>query len=92
MLATPPAGSPEAMIIQKLRSEEFDRAEMFFHNAKSLKDPSTGFEDAGFWSVQALLLMTLYTLTVVKRNAAYAYYGMRKLTKIWIGTDTYLPT
>jgi hypothetical protein len=75
VLATPSPGTPEAAIIQKLRADPIDRAETFYRNAKSLSDPSTGFEDADFWSIQALLLMTIYMLAVSKRNAAYAYFG-----------------
>lgn len=48
---------------------------MFFMNAKCLCDPTSGFEDADFWSVQALLLMSLFKLARTKRNAAYAYHG-----------------
>jgi hypothetical protein len=74
-MATPSIGSPEAVIIEKLRNDTIDRAEVFYWNAKNLSDPSTGFEDAGFWSVQALTLMTVYMLAVSKRNAAFAYFG-----------------
>ena len=38
-------------------------------------DPDSGFEDADFWSIQALSLMTMYMLVVSKRNRAYAYLG-----------------
>ncbi|KAI0202742.1 fungal-specific transcription factor domain-containing protein [Astrocystis sublimbata] len=76
MAAPFPPGSDEAVIIEKLRSERSNRAELFFRSAKSLADPESGFEDADFWSVQALLLMSLYMLSISKRNASYAYYGM----------------
>ncbi|KUJ21163.1 uncharacterized protein LY89DRAFT_428223 [Mollisia scopiformis] len=76
VMATPIPGTPEDAIIQKLRNERFDRAEIFYSDAKQLADPSSGFEDAGFWSIQALTLMSVYTLAISKRNAAYAYYGM----------------
>ena len=75
VMATPMMGTPEAAIIDKLRNDSIDRAEVFYWNAKNLSDPSTGFEDAGFWSVQALTLMTVYMLAVSKRNAAFAYFG-----------------
>lgn len=78
VMANPPPGSPEDVIIAKLRADPMDRAEMFYRNAKSLNDPAAGFEDADFWSVQALALMTLYALTVSKRNAAYAFHGKSK--------------
>ncbi len=74
--ATPQPDSPEDAIIRRRRSMQFDQAELFFRSAKSLGDPLTGFEDADFWSVQALLLMSVYMLAVSKRNAAYAYHGM----------------
>jgi hypothetical protein len=76
MLATPLPGSREQEVIDKLRSEHADRAEVFYLNAKSLNDPITGLEDADFWSVQALLLMTVYMLTKSKRNTAFALLGM----------------
>lgn len=76
VLANPSPGSQDDIIVQKLRTDSMDRAEMFYRNAKSLSDPVAGFEDADFWSVQALVLMTVYSLTVSKRNAAYAFHGM----------------
>ncbi|KAK5257619.1 hypothetical protein LTR16_000026 [Cryomyces antarcticus] len=75
MLATPRAGTTEAAIIEKLLKDDLDRAEIFYLNAKSLSDPLTGFEDAGFWSIQALFLMAVYMLTKSKRNAAFAAFG-----------------
>ncbi|WQF75939.1 hypothetical protein CDEST_00953 [Colletotrichum destructivum] len=76
VLGTPRPGSKEDAIFKKLRASEYDRAELFFRSAKALGDPITGFEDADFWSVQALSLMAVYMLAVSKRNAAYAYFGM----------------
>ncbi|KAI1127512.1 fungal-specific transcription factor domain-containing protein [Nemania abortiva] len=76
VMAAPFPGSDEAAVIDKLRSERANRAEAFFRNAKSLADPVSGFEDADFWSIQALLLMSIYMLAISKRNASYAYYGM----------------
>lgn len=75
VLATPVPGGQEEIVIKRLRSLPFDQAELFFRSAKCHGDPLTGFEDAGFWSVQALLLMSVYMLAVSKRNAAYAYHG-----------------
>jgi len=75
-MATPLSGSPEALVVDKLRSEHLDRAEVFYLNAKSLNDPMTGFEDQDFWSVQALLLMSFYMLAKSKRNTAFALLGM----------------
>ncbi|KAJ0108603.1 hypothetical protein J7T55_015037 [Diaporthe amygdali] len=76
VLATPAPGSHDDSIIKNLQTSTADRAEMFFMNAKCLCDPTSGFEDADFWSVQALLLMSLFKLARTKRNAAYAYHGM----------------
>ena len=75
LLAAPAPGSREEGIIQKLLSSKMDRAELFFRSAKSMCEPDSGFEDADFWSVQALSLMTFYMLAVSKRNRAYAYLG-----------------
>lgn len=74
-MAAPLPASDEAAVIDRLRSETANRAESFFRSAKSLADPVSGFEDADFWSIQALILMSLYMLAISKRNAAYAYYG-----------------
>ncbi|KAI1106286.1 fungal-specific transcription factor domain-containing protein [Jackrogersella minutella] len=76
VISCPSRGTDEAVVIQQLHSEPANRAELFFRNAKNLYDPVSGFEDADFWSIQALLLMSIYTLTVSKRNASYIYYGM----------------
>ncbi|KAK3357563.1 fungal-specific transcription factor domain-containing protein [Lasiosphaeria hispida] len=76
LLAAPTPGSIEEEIIRKQLSAKEDRAEVFFRSAKTMCDPDSGFEDADFWSVQALSLMTIYMLAVSKRNRAYAYLGM----------------
>jgi len=76
LLAAPTPGSRQELIIQKLLSAKMDRAELFFRSARSMCDPDSGFEDADFWSVQALSLMTVDMLAVSKRNRAYAYLGM----------------
>ncbi|EKG17151.1 Transcription factor fungi [Macrophomina phaseolina MS6] len=76
MLATPRPGTPDAAIIDKLHRDHPDRAEVFYMNAKNLNDPLHGFEDADFWSVQALLLMSYYMLVKSKRNTAFALLGM----------------
>lgn len=83
LLATPLPGSEEEKTLQKLQAGHADRAEQFFRSAKKMCDPASGFEDADFWSVQALLLMSVYMLTKTKRNAAYAYLGM---SSIWAKT------
>lgn len=84
-MSAPKAGTAEESIIRKLLGEiligrdgkahPVDRAELFYLDAKHLSDPSSGFEDAGFWSIQALTLMSVYMLAVSRRNAAYAYAG-----------------
>lgn len=76
LLAAPAPGSKHEAIIQKVLAAKMDRAELFFRSARSMCDPDSGFEDADFWSVQALSLMTVYMLAVSKRNRAYAYLGM----------------
>lgn len=73
--ARPIQGTSEATVIQNLYSEPIDRAELFFRNAKDLYDPVSGFEDADFWSIQALLLMSLYMLIISRRNTSYVYMG-----------------
>ncbi|KAL0256919.1 hypothetical protein SLS55_007728 [Diplodia seriata] len=75
MLATPRPDTPDAAIIEKLHRDHPDRAEVFYMNAKSLNDPLHGFEDADFWSVQALLLMSYYMLVKSKRNTSFALLG-----------------
>ncbi|KAK4171202.1 fungal-specific transcription factor domain-containing protein [Triangularia setosa] len=76
LFAAPVPGSREEHVIQKQLSARPDRAELYFRSARTMCDPGAGFEDADFWSVQALSLMTLYMLTIPKRNTAYAYLGM----------------
>ncbi|KAK6585424.1 hypothetical protein PZA11_002151 [Diplocarpon coronariae] len=76
VMASPRPGTPEDITVRRLRADPVDRAEVFYQNAKNLCDPSTGFEDSGFWSIQALTLMTVYMLAASRRNAAYAYFGM----------------
>ncbi|CAG8955200.1 hypothetical protein HYFRA_00007216 [Hymenoscyphus fraxineus] len=76
VMACPNTGTEEEKVIQRLRSESVDRAEIFYLNAKQLGGPLRGFEDGDFWSIQALTLMSIYMLSISKRNAAYAYHGM----------------
>ncbi|KAI1808443.1 fungal-specific transcription factor domain-containing protein [Daldinia bambusicola] len=75
VIARPLQGTNEATVIQGLHSEPANRAELFFRNAKT-HGPDSGFEDADFWSIQALILMSLYTLSISNRNASHAYHGM----------------
>ncbi|KAB5570143.1 fungal-specific transcription factor domain-containing protein [Coniochaeta sp. 2T2.1] len=77
VLANPASDTEEFKIVERMRGEKkTDWAEMFYRSAKLLGDPVSGFEDADLWSVKALVLMSVYTLAISKRNAAYAYYGM----------------
>jgi hypothetical protein len=92
VMATPSPGSGEEEAIKRLKSAPFDRAEVFFRSAKCLADPVSGFEDADFWSVQALSLMSVYMLAVSKRNAAYAYYGMAVRSAFALGLHRVLET
>lgn len=73
--ATPRKGSHEAKVVESLRARYPHQSEVFYLNAQSLRNPLVVFEDADFWSVQALCLMGLYMLTISKRNTAYAYIG-----------------
>jgi hypothetical protein len=66
----------EGQILKRLDGGDISRAEMFYLNATHLNDPISGFEDGDITSVQSLLLITVYMLTVSKRNAAWAYFGM----------------
>lgn len=75
-LAQPISGSPEALVIDKLRSGHVDRAQVFYLNAKSLNDPIVGLEDQDFWAVQGLLLRAVYMLVKSKRNWAFSLVGM----------------
>ena len=75
VLATPVAGRSEAALIDKIRRKDPNQADIFYYNAKHLNDPFVGFENADFWSVQALMLVTMYMLCRSKRNAAYTYIG-----------------
>jgi short subunit fatty acids transporter len=76
VLANPAPNTEEARIIDRMRSDRnTEWAEMFYRSAKLLGDPVSGFEDSDLWSIQALILMSVYMLTISKRNAAYAYYG-----------------
>ena len=75
-LATPASDTPEAHIIDNIKRKEPNQPDIFYHNAKHLSDPLAGFENIDFWSVQALMLVSLYMLCRSKRNAAYTYIGM----------------
>ncbi|KAK6950368.1 hypothetical protein Daesc_008694 [Daldinia eschscholtzii] len=74
VIARPLQGTNEAAVIRSLHSKP-NRAELFFRNARN-HGPDSGFEDADFWSIQALILMSLYMLSISNRNASHAYHGM----------------
>ncbi|WEW58226.1 hypothetical protein PRK78_003694 [Emydomyces testavorans] len=65
-----------SQILKRLGSDLTERAKIFYLNAAHLNDPISGFEDGDITSIQSLLLITLFMLTVAKRNAAWAYFGM----------------
>lgn len=73
--ASPQPSPKDAAILKRLLSDKFDRSELFYLGARHLKDSASGIEDGDFASIQALLLMTLYMLSVGKRNTAWAYIG-----------------
>lgn len=75
ILATPEQGSKEGEMVRSLRQSGFDVAENFFRNTRRLVDPLTIQENADFWSVQILCLMSIYMLSISRRNAAYSYLG-----------------
>lgn len=75
VLATPSLGSYEDIVINKLKKERHRSCIDFYLNARSQQDPIVGFEDAGFWCIQALLPMAVCMLTMSKRNTASAYFG-----------------
>lgn len=66
----------ESQILKRLGSDLTERAKVFYLNAAHFNDPVSGFEDGDITSIQALLLITLFMLTVAKRNAAWAYFGV----------------
>jgi hypothetical protein len=74
-------------ILERLDGGSVSRAEMFYVNATHLNDPVSGFEDGDITSIQALLLVTVFMLTVAKRNAAWAYLGSFPLICIFTGSN-----
>lgn len=74
-LATPRQRSKEGEVVGRLRQTGFDVAENFFRNTKRIVDPLTIQENADFWSVQILYLMSIYMLCISRRNAAHSYLG-----------------
>lgn len=75
VLATPKPGDKQEPIVLRLRNLVLDVAENFFRNTTRLVDPLSIQENADFWSVQILCLMTVYMLAISRRNAAYSYLG-----------------
>ena len=72
----------ENQILKRLDGGNIDRVEIFYFNATHLNDPALGFEDGDIPSIQALLLITVFMLTVAKRNAAWAYLGSSHLFRL----------
>lgn len=73
----------ESQILKRLDGGNINRAEMFYLNATHLNDPVSGFEDGDITSIQALLLITVFMLTVAKRNAAWAYFGASRCLSVF---------
>ncbi|KAL3418607.1 fungal specific transcription factor domain-containing protein [Phlyctema vagabunda] len=82
---SPGTQSKQCKIINRLDILGANRSELFFLASKHLNDPIFGFEDGGFASIQALLLMTIYMLAAAKRNAAWGYLGMATRTAYALG-------
>ena len=74
-MAAPKPGSPEALIVENLRSRSPDQSEVFYWNARSFHKATTDLEDGNVGSLQALLLMAVYMLYRSKRNTSYSYIG-----------------
>lgn len=79
----------ERQILERLDGGSVSRAEMFYVNATHLNDPVSGFEDGDITSIQALLLVTVFMLTIAKRNAAWAYFGSLPLLCILPGLTSH---
>ena len=75
-LATPKPGSREAEVVDDIMLKHPNQSEISYWTAKNLSNSLDGLEDASFWSVQVLALMSLYMFIRAKRNTAYAYAGM----------------
>ncbi|SPO01128.1 uncharacterized protein DNG_03875 [Cephalotrichum gorgonifer] len=80
VLATP-RPTKEQEMVRRLRESEFDVAENFFRSTRRLADPMTIQENADFWSVQILCLMSVYMLSISRRNAAHSYLAVRR--NVW---------
>lgn len=75
-LATPAPGSKEEGIISSLRERHPNQSESFYHTARGISNPLTGFEEPNLWSLRALTMMTFYFLIRSRQNTACAYHGM----------------
>lgn len=76
VMACPLQETEAGAVIRKLQSEPVNRAELFYRNARQYYGPDRGFEDVDFWTVQALLLTSLYLLAISNRKGSYIYFGM----------------
>ncbi|KAI1766352.1 fungal-specific transcription factor domain-containing protein [Hypoxylon sp. FL1150] len=76
VMACPTQGTEEGDMIRELHAEPINRAELFYRNARLYYGPDRGFEDVDFWTVQALLLTSLYLLAISNRKGSYIYFGM----------------
>lgn len=77
VMACPLQETEAGAVIRKLQSEPVNRAELFYRNARQYYGPDRGFEDVDFWTVQALLLTSLYLLAISNRKGSYIYFGMQ---------------
>ena len=75
-LSTPLAGTEEATVVDALHAGHANRSEEYYFAAKKMCNPRDGFEDADFWSIQALALMSWFMLCRSQRSRAYIYAGM----------------
>lgn len=69
----------ETAILRRLQPDEVDRSQMFFLGARHLNESMSAVEDGDFTSIQILLLMTWYMLSVGKRHTAWSYIGIASL-------------
>jgi len=75
VLAVPIPGTEENSIIEKLRSDDLKWGERFYRNSMLLGDPESRFEDADFRTTQDLTLLSVYMLSISKRDKAYTFCG-----------------
>ncbi|KAG8534066.1 uncharacterized protein KY384_000909 [Bacidia gigantensis] len=75
-LATPRFNTQEWELVERLRAQSPNQAEIYYATAKSLVDPLSCAGDCSLWSIQALTLLSVFMLLRSARNAAYLFVGM----------------